>query len=138
MSSTLINPEPFYVLDTHALIWYLLNDPKLSPAARAILAEAEANRTLLVISAIVMAELYYVNLKRQWFTDFAAVFNQVVGMPFVRFVAFEHIHTLDFLRDDRVPEMHDRIIAGIARRLGAPLISSDLAIASSGVVNVIW
>jgi PIN domain nuclease of toxin-antitoxin system len=138
MSFTLTNPEPLYVLDTHALIWYLRDDAKLSPSARAIFLAAEANRTLLLIPAIVIAELYYVNLKHKWFADFTIVFNEIVSKPFVRFVALEHTHILDFKQDDTVPEMHDRIIAGVARRLGVPLISSDIAIAASGIIQVIW
>jgi predicted nucleic acid-binding protein len=116
----------------------LRDDPQLSPSARAVFAAAEANRTLLVVSAIVMAELYYVNLKRGWFADFASVFNEVVSKPFVRFVALEHRHVLEFAKNTAVLEMHDRIIAGVARRLGAPLLTADIAITTSGIVNVIW
>jgi hypothetical protein len=34
--------------------------------------------------------------------------------------------------------MHDRMIAGAARRLGAPCLTRDTAIAGSGLVTVIW
>jgi PIN domain nuclease of toxin-antitoxin system len=138
MSSTLTNLEPFYVLDTHVLIWYLQNDPRLSPTARAVFTAAEANRTVLVISAIVMAELYYVNRKQKWFADFEAVFNLMTSKSFVRFIAVEHSHVLDFVQDDNIPEMHDRIIAGVARRMGAPWVTMDIAITSAGVARVIW
>lgn len=60
MSSPATNLEPFYVVDTHALIWYLLNDKKLSSRAKAIFQAAEQNQTILIVSAIVMAELYLV------------------------------------------------------------------------------
>lgn len=63
MSSTVTNPEPLYVVDTHALIWYLLNDKKLSTRAKALFEAAEQHQTMLIISAIVMAELYYANAK---------------------------------------------------------------------------
>lgn len=39
------NLEPLYVVDTHALIWFLLGDKKLSPTARAIFEAAEQNQT---------------------------------------------------------------------------------------------
>jgi hypothetical protein len=42
------------------------------------------------------------------------------------------------MQDAAVQEMHDRIIAGVARRLGAPLISSDPLIAASGIVTIEW
>jgi len=34
--------------------------------------------------------------------------------------------------------MHDRIIAGISRRLNAPLIASDPKIVEAGVAEIVW
>jgi predicted nucleic acid-binding protein len=67
MSSPATNLEPFYVVDTHALIWYLLNDKKLSSRAKTIFQAAEQNQAILIVSAIVMAELYFANVKNRWF-----------------------------------------------------------------------
>lgn len=138
MSSPTTNLEPFYVVDTHALIWYLLNDKKLSARAKIIFQAAEQNQTILVISAIVLAELYYANVKNNWFADFAALYADITSKPFIRFMPFDHVHIPDFMQDVLVPEMHDRIIAGVARRLGAPLISSDPLIAAAAIVTIVW
>ena len=138
MTSPATNLEPFYVVDTHALIWYLLNDKKLSKQAKAIFQAAEQNQTLLVISAIVVAELYYANVKNKWFADFAKLYADITSKPFVRFMPVDHTHIPDFLQDAFVPEMHDRIIAGVARRLGAPLITSDPLIIAANLVKIVW
>lgn len=138
MNSTTTNPEPFYVVDTHALIWYLLGDKKLSQQAKAIFQAAEQNQTILIVSAIVLAELYYANVKNKWFDDFAALYADITSKPFIRFMPVDHTHIPDFTQDATVPEMHDRIIAGVARRLGAPLISSDPLIRAAGVVTIVW
>jgi PIN domain nuclease of toxin-antitoxin system len=138
MTSPTIKIEPFYVVDTHALIWYLLNDKKLGSQAKSIFQAAEQNQTILIISAIVMAELYYANAKNKWFADFAKLYADIIGKPFIRFMSVDHTHTLDFTRNAAVPEMHDRIIAGIARRLSAPLISSDPLIIAAAIVTVVW
>lgn len=138
MNSTTINPEPFYVVDTHALIWYLLNDKKLSPHAKAIFQSAEHNQIILIIPAVVLAELYYANVKNRWFGDFAALYADLSSKPFIRFMPLDHTHIPDFAEDSAVPEMHDRIIAGAARRLGAPLISSDPLIITAAIVTVVW
>jgi PIN domain nuclease of toxin-antitoxin system len=130
--------EPFYVVDTHALIWYLLNDKKLSARARTIFEAAEQNQTVLIISAIVMAELYYANVKNRWFADFATLYADITSKPFIRFMPVDHTHIVDFMRDTAVPEMHDRIITGVARRLGAPLISSDPLIIRANLVTILW
>lgn len=138
MTSSLTILEPFYVVDTHALIWYLRNDHKLGARARAIFAAAEAHQTMLVLSAIVLAELYYTNVKNGWFADFAALYDDLAGKPFLRFIPFDETHVLDFDRDQVVPEMHDRIITGLARRLDAPLITSDPLIRNAAIVRIEW
>lgn len=98
MSSTTTNPEPFYVVDTHAFVWYLLNDKKLSPRAKTIFEAAEQNQTLLVIPSIVVAELYYANAKNRWFADFRQLYADIIGKPFLRFIPFDHSHVPDFER----------------------------------------
>ena len=45
---------------------------------------------------------------------------------------------MSFKQDQNVPEMHDRIIAGLARRLGVPLIASDPKIVEAGVATLVW
>jgi len=37
-----------------------------------------------------------------------------------------------------IPELHDRLIAGTARRLGLALITNDPAIQASSFVKTIW
>src|SRR5260221_11923079 len=98
MTSPTTNPEPFYVVDTHALLWYLLNDKKLSQRAKAIFQAAEQNQTFLVISAIVVAELNYANVKNKWFPDFAKLYVDIAGKPFVRFMPFDHTRVPDVMQ----------------------------------------
>jgi PIN domain nuclease of toxin-antitoxin system len=47
------------VADTHALVWYLFKDARLSPAAKGIFDEAEANGDSIAFSAITLAEIVY-------------------------------------------------------------------------------
>jgi PIN domain nuclease of toxin-antitoxin system len=55
--------EPIYVVDTHALIWYLVDALKLGAQAAEVFSEAERGKTRLIVSAIVVAEMYYANRK---------------------------------------------------------------------------
>jgi predicted nucleic acid-binding protein len=126
------------VVDTHALIWYLLGDKKLSQRALAIFRAAERGETRLLLPAIVLAELYFANEKNHWFADYAAIYKDILSHRFFRFLPFDQRHVLDFDHDRLIPEMHDRIIAGAARRLGAPLISHDPLITSSKVATIVW
>lgn len=130
--------EPLYVVDTHALIWYLTNDRKLSKQAQMIFSAAEHGDTELVISAIVLAEMYYANQKYHWFPQFNKMIQELKNKPYFRFVNFEADHVLDFEKDSSVPEMHDRIIAGLARRIDAPLLTSDPLIKAANIVKILW
>ena len=130
--------EPLYVVDTNALIWYLMDDKKLGKLAKKIFTAAEHGETRLVISAIVMAEICYAHKKFSLFPDFSVVFRRLQAAPYVRFIPFEAEQVMDFDRDEDVPEMHDRIIAGLSRRLGAPLIASDPKIVEAGLTTTVW
>jgi hypothetical protein len=77
-------------VDTHALIWYLLGDKKLSKRALAIFRAAECGETRLLLPAIVMAELYFS--------------NDILSKQFFKFLPFDHHHILYFDRDAVVPE----------------------------------
>ncbi len=57
--------------------------------------------------------------------------------PFM-FIPLDPDHIREFSRDVAVPEMHDRIIAGVARRLNIPLITADPLIAAANVVRIVW
>jgi predicted nucleic acid-binding protein len=110
----------------------------LGKQASEIFNAAEQGLTRLIISSIVIAELYYANGKGKLFPDFEETYQQLKTKPYFRFVAFEDEDVLDFDRDVAVPEMHDRIITGLARRIGAPLVTSDPKITAANLVTIIW
>lgn len=130
--------RPIYVTDTHTLLWYLTQDKKLSAQALRIFQAAERGETRIVISAIVIAELCFLNRKHGIFDDFTAIYNILQTKPYFQLVVFDPDDVLDFAQDSAVSEMHDRIIAGLARRLGAPLITVDPMITTSGLVEIVW
>jgi PIN domain nuclease of toxin-antitoxin system len=139
MSSLATTPlKPFYVIDTHTLIWYLTTSRQLSPTASQIFEAAERGETRLVISAITVAELFYANQKNAFLGDFAVTYRQMKTKPYFRFVALTADAVLDFDQDMGIREMHDRIIVGLARRLGAPLLTADRQITAAQVVEVVW
>ena len=69
------------IADTHALVWYLLDDPdrRLSPAALTALEQAESTDGIAVSVASVV-DLWYVIRTRGTFTDDArAVIDALLG-----------------------------------------------------------
>ncbi|MBI3959244.1 MAG: PIN domain-containing protein [Chloroflexi bacterium] len=127
-----------YVIDTHALFWYLTGSPRLSVAARGVFDEGVAQSAILVIPVIVLAELFYLNEKAGRPFDFAAIFARLQESGQFEILLLYAQDIVDFASDDTVTEMHDRIIAGVARRLNAACVSRDRNITESPQIKVIW
>ncbi|MEP7336389.1 MAG: PIN domain-containing protein [Acidobacteriota bacterium] len=127
-----------YVADTHALYWYLLGAPRLSLAARQAFTEADNGSAIIYVPAIVMAELQFLNKKHGDPLDFTAAFTQLAQNPQFVLSPFEAEHVLDFTSHAAAAEMHDRIIVGVALRLGVPCITCDKNIIASNLVNIVW
>lgn len=127
-----------YVVDTNALIWYLTKNPRLGEQAKRIFDAAEHGNTLLVVSTITLAELYFSDKKFKHFDSFEAVYRDLQSRPEFELIPVYPEDVLELERDAAVPEMHDRIIAGLARRLEIPLIASDPEIVNSGIVKTVW
>jgi hypothetical protein len=84
----------------------------LSSAASAVFEFARQGETQIVISAIVVAELYYVNKKWEAIKDFHKTYVELRKRPEFLFVPLKPDEVLDFDVDIPIPEMHDRIIVG--------------------------
>jgi PIN domain nuclease of toxin-antitoxin system len=132
------------VADTHALVWYLLDDPdrRLSPDARTALEQAESTNGIAVSVASVV-DLWYVIRTRGTFTD--DQLNQVLGLlrdPKTSLEA-EPI-TLDVtaafrqIPRDALGDPWDRFITATAMALDLPLVTRDRRIRESGLVETIW
>lgn len=81
-----------------------------------------------------MAELYYLNNKHGQPIDFASTLTTLEQSEQFVFISFEAVDVLDFEANAAAPEMHDRMIVGVARKLGAPCITYDRQITGSGLV----
>jgi PIN domain nuclease of toxin-antitoxin system len=127
-----------YVTDTHALYWYLKAMPQLSAKARAVFFAGEQGQARIHIPSIVLAELYYLNVKYGCPLDFAQEHQRLASAGQFRFVDFRAADVAHFDALVAIPEMHDRIIAGVAYVMNAPLLTRDPAIIDSNLVQVIW
>jgi hypothetical protein len=86
----------------------------------------------------VIAEIYFLNEKIGSPLDFTDVLKNLRSNSQFSFVSFRATEVLDFDTDKAVPEMHDRIITGVARRKQAACLTIDTKIVSSGLVKVVW
>jgi PIN domain nuclease of toxin-antitoxin system len=129
------------VIDTHALIWYLYNDPRLSMRARQFMETAAQNGEQIAISSITLVELVYLiekgRIASESLTLTASELKRTDSLFFEVPLNIDITRTLSQVNSEQIPDMPDRIIAATALHLGVPLISHDGKIAASNL-NTIW
>jgi PIN domain nuclease of toxin-antitoxin system len=129
------------IADTHALIWYLLADPRLSSWAKATFQRAAAGGKTIGVSAISLVEIVYLMEKGRIPLLALRSLEEELRKPgsVLEVVPLSQDIALAVQRVDRkaVPDMPDRIIAATALHLGLPLISRNGRIHLSGV-RTIW
>lgn len=129
-----------YVVDTHALLWYLSGSPRLSAAARRVLEDPASE---LVLPAIALAEAC-------WTVERGRISLSVAEI----LAAVDRDVRLDVLPLDRdvvarslgltpINEMHDRQIVATALVLqdagdAVSLLTHDGNITASGLVSILW
>jgi len=128
------------VADTHAVIWYLAGDGRLSHRAREIIDSALADADAIAISSITLIEMVYLiekgRISAQQFTQLASEIRKGESV-FVESPVDLHIaRALTRVDAAQVPDMPDRIIAATALRHSVPLISRDGKIRLSSVLTV--
>ncbi len=131
--------RPFYVTDTHPFIWYLAADEtRLSPSARSVFENADSAKAIIVIPAIVLAESLYLAEKGRIKAKARDILRLVENALNYRLYPLD-LSVIQIAWELRkIPEIHDRVIAATARRLGLELITDDKAIRQSGYVQTLW
>lgn len=129
------------VADTHAVVWYLANDPRLSTPARNAFADAAQNGDTVAISAITLVEIVYLVEKGRIpagrFTQLMTALDDLESVLVEAALTPAIARTLSKVDRDGVPDMPDRIIAATALHLSVPVISRDGKIKLS-TIRTIW
>ncbi len=129
------------VADTHAVIWYIFGDSRLSKTARDLIAQIAADGDQVAFSSITLAEIVYLSEKgrispltlERLLTAVDTTNAVLTEVPFDRDIA-EALHLVE---RTQVPDLPDRIIAATALHLEVPVISRDSKIKLSSV-STIW
>ncbi len=129
------------VVDTHAILWYITQDPRLSQKALDALEATASAGDPIYVPAICLVELIYLIEKNRLPAAaedrLLAALDDPQSPP--RFVPMERaiVDAVKLVGRDEVPDMPDRIVAATALALQIPLISRDARIRATQV-QTIW
>jgi PIN domain nuclease of toxin-antitoxin system len=127
-----------YVCDTHAIVWFLDKDPRLSLAAKNTLANPN---TVLIVPTIVLAEITHLYARGRINISPAIVEQKVLTSINCS------VHPLDEEVVTLMPaslDIHDAIIVATAlvyrdtRQQPVTLITKDNKITQSGLIQTLW
>jgi PIN domain nuclease of toxin-antitoxin system len=128
------------VADTHAAIWYLLDDIRLSGSARAMIAEATFARQKIAISAISLVEIVYLVEKGRIvpsaYEDLVRALEDREHVFVEAAVSTAVVDSMRRVSRTEVPDMPDRIVAATGICLGLPVISRDRRIRGASLTTV--
>lgn len=132
-----------YILDTHALVWFVEGNKRLSEPAKAIIAATDSQ---MVFPLIALAEAtIIIERGRTTISDVSKFLNRVYADTRIEIFPltldiFERSLTPEGLQ---IPELHDRFIVSTGLHLQdlgdtVEIVTKDQAITDAGVLTVIW
>lgn len=131
----------YAVADTHAVIWYLLADARLSANAHQALFNASETANPIGVPSICLVEIVYLTEKERIPKTALERLEQEIETSgsILTIIPTDGNIALSLKQVDRskVPELPDRIIAATAQYLDLPLITRDQKIQSAGL-KTIW
>lgn len=128
-----------YIVDTHALVWFLEKSSKLGKDARKTLLDPDS---IIVVPTIVLAEIRFLFAKEKFRVSLDHVFSVIKDNPKCI------IYPLDTDIVNIIPttlEIHDAIITGTALFFekmsdseDVVVITKDRVVIESGLVKTVW
>lgn len=132
-----------YILDTHALVWFVEGNSRLSQPPKAII---EAPDSQMILPLIALAEASVIIQRgRTAIPDANSLLDRVFADTRIEIFpltmdVFERSLTAEGLR---IPELHDRLIVSTGLHLQdvgetVEVVTRDQAITDAAVLPVIW
>ncbi len=128
------------VADTHAALWFLFGDIRLSDAASLFINGAAANGLRIAVSPISLVETIYLTEKNR--IPAGAFRDLKAALADPNHVFKEVAFTVDVaeamlqVSRESIPDMPDRIVAATATYLGVPALSRDGRIRTSHIQSL--
>lgn len=128
---------PIYVIDTHSLIWYFEDSPRLSQAAKQAFEDIEQGNSIGIVPTIVLAEIVHLADKKAIPINISDTIARLKQSPNFGIVSLDLMVIL-LMSQFKGFEIHDRAIIATARSFEASIITKDENIRNSGSVPCIW
>lgn len=126
-----------YVTDTHSLLWYFTEDPRLGKNALEAF-EQTVEEDVIIIPSIVLAEIMFISKRVDINITFEETLNKIEEYDNFD-VAPLDINILKVANNiDANMEMHDKLIVATAVNFNTALVTKDELIKKAGIVLTIW
>lgn len=127
-----------FVTDTHALLWWFIDSPKLSPKASEIYEICEKGENIIFIPSIVIAEALSIFEKKRVSFDFKKLFKKINESENFVLIPLDYPILQKMLDLKDITELHDKIIVSTARYLNFPVITKDHALQNIPYIKTVW
>lgn len=124
------------LLDTHAFLWFVFDDPRLSRKAGKVISDPGLEKLIGISTLweiVIKSQLGRLGLG----TDVESFFRDNVQGRTVEVVSLEIEHLVAY---DRLPLLHrdpfDRVLVAQALSLGVPVVTSDRVFSRYGVRRI--
>jgi PIN domain nuclease of toxin-antitoxin system len=128
------------VADTHAALWHLFGDTRLSGLAGDFIDRAAAARHRIVVSSVSLAEVVYLVEKARLpalaYDDLRSALSDPSHVLKEAPLTLEIVDAMRKIPRGAVPDMPDRIVAATALHFGVPVISRDRRIQTSTIATI--
>lgn len=127
-----------FVADTHPLLWWFTDNPRLSQKASDIFEQCENGENVIFVPSIVIAEALSIFDKKRVSFDFKKLFKKINDSSNFVIIALDYpiLQKMVDLKD--IPELHDKIIVSTAKYLNLPIITKDETIHNISSIKAVW
>ncbi|HBI24584.1 MAG: hypothetical protein A2Y48_05685 [Nitrospirae bacterium RIFCSPLOW2_12_42_9] len=126
-----------YVTDTHSLVWYFTEDPRLSLKALEAFQSSETEG-IVYVPTVVLAEIMFISKKGRVTLSFENTLKKIEesGNFLITPLDEDILRVADKIENNL--EMHDRLIVATAKHYESILITKDINIINSKLITTIW
>jgi len=127
-----------FVTDTHALIWWFTDSPRISSKASEIFEECEKGENIIFVPTIVIAESLSIFEKKRISFNFKNLFKKIDTSENFILIALDYPILKKMVDLKEIPELHDKIIVSTAKYLDLPIITKDKILQKLSSIKTIW